>query len=101
MASKNLYGRLNQHAGGRRSGDQFCVYVCDRLVLPSLSPEEIKEVSTGNLLLAQRVKAYVRGNLSYRSLTVTTEQVARDLENHCLRYAQERGKSLLNSPVKW
>ena len=30
------FGRLNSHASGRRSGDQFCVYVCDRLVLPTL-----------------------------------------------------------------
>ena len=100
MASKTLFNRLNQHARGSRSGDQFCVYVCDRLVLPSLSPEEIKEVSTGALLLDQRVKAYVRGNLSYRSLTVSSEQVARELENHGLRSAQEQGQSLLNSPVK-
>jgi hypothetical protein len=31
-----LWTRLDSHAGGRRSGDQFCVYVADRLVLPSL-----------------------------------------------------------------
>jgi hypothetical protein len=30
------FGRLNSHASGRRSGDQFCVYVCDRLVLPTV-----------------------------------------------------------------
>ena len=35
MASANLYGRLNQHARGKRSGDQFCVYVGDTLVCPS------------------------------------------------------------------
>ena len=28
-----LRSRLNSHASGRGSGDQFCVYVCDRLVL--------------------------------------------------------------------
>lgn len=30
------FGRLNSHASGRRSGDQFCVYICDRLVLPTV-----------------------------------------------------------------
>ena len=30
-----LRSRLNSHASGRRSGDQFCVYVFDRLVLPT------------------------------------------------------------------
>lgn len=28
-----LYSRLSSHWAGRRSGDQFCVYVADRLVL--------------------------------------------------------------------
>jgi hypothetical protein len=27
---KGLYTRLQSHFGGRRSGDQFCVYVADR-----------------------------------------------------------------------
>jgi len=30
-----LRSRLASHASGRRSGDQFCVYVFDRLVLPT------------------------------------------------------------------
>ena len=36
MSFKNLQSRLNQHASGRRSGDQFCVYLGDRLVMPKL-----------------------------------------------------------------
>jgi hypothetical protein len=32
-----LRSRLASHASGRRSGDQFCIYVFDRLVLPTLS----------------------------------------------------------------
>src|SRR5688500_6884423 len=31
---RGLADRLKSHASGRRSGDQFCVYVCDRLVIP-------------------------------------------------------------------
>src|SRR5215469_11648036 len=38
---KGIRDRLDAHANGRRSGDQFCVYVCDRLVLPTLSQSEI------------------------------------------------------------
>src|SRR5215471_5620178 len=41
-----LYTRLHSHASGRRSGDQFCVYVADRLVLPSLSQEEIASIAS-------------------------------------------------------
>ena len=36
---QGLYTRLESHSRGRRSGDQFCVYVADRLVLPTLSPD--------------------------------------------------------------
>src|SRR5262245_39954640 len=34
---QGIYTRLRSHAHGRRSGDQFCVYVADRFVLPTLS----------------------------------------------------------------
>jgi hypothetical protein len=36
VVPKGLRTRLNAHASGRRSGDQFCVYVCDRFVVPGL-----------------------------------------------------------------
>jgi hypothetical protein len=34
---QGIYTRLRSHASGRRSGDQFCVYVADRFVLRTLS----------------------------------------------------------------
>jgi hypothetical protein len=37
--AKGLWTRLNSHASGRRSGDQFNVYVCDRLIVPVLTPD--------------------------------------------------------------
>ena len=33
-----LINRLNSHASGRLSGDQFCVYVANRIVIPSIEP---------------------------------------------------------------
>lgn len=48
---QGLYTRLQSHASGRRSGDQCCVYVADRLVLPSLSPEDIGQATTKWMLL--------------------------------------------------
>ena len=42
------WGRLNSHSCGRRSGDQFCVYVADRLVLPTLH-NRISEIAEGSL----------------------------------------------------
>src|SRR5215813_8558672 len=44
---QGLYTRLQSHASGRRSGDQFCVYVADRLVLPTLSHAEIGAIASG------------------------------------------------------
>jgi hypothetical protein len=44
---QGIYTRLLSHASGRRSGDQFCVYVADRLVLPTLSPENIAAIASG------------------------------------------------------
>ena len=34
---RGVRDRLDSHRSGRRSGDQFAVYVCDRLVLQTLS----------------------------------------------------------------
>jgi hypothetical protein len=42
-----LHTRLHSHFSGRRSGDQFCVYVADLLVLPGLTPADIEDVSAG------------------------------------------------------
>lgn len=42
-----LYTRLHSHAAGRRNGDQFCVYVADRLVLPQPTSEEIEQIAVG------------------------------------------------------
>ena len=53
-ASPKRYGlitRLNSHASGRLSGDQFCVYVANRFVIPSLSAEELPMFETGELTL--------------------------------------------------
>ena len=49
MSFKNLQSRLSQHASGRRSGDQFCVYVGDRLVMPKLGIDQMKGVFLGSI----------------------------------------------------
>lgn len=36
-----LLTRLASHASGRLSGNQFCVYVANRLVIPSLVPDQL------------------------------------------------------------
>jgi hypothetical protein len=46
VGAKGLWTRLNAHASGRRSGDQFCVYVCDRFGWSVASQERCKRLGT-------------------------------------------------------
>lgn len=61
-----LWTRLNSHASGRRSGDQFNVYVCDRFVVPALTPQQQHEVGQGVLLLDRATRDFIRAQLSFR-----------------------------------
>ena len=58
VKAKGLLNRLNSHATGRRSGDQFCVYVCDRFIVPHLSGEQQGEVADGQLSLDAHTTAH-------------------------------------------
>jgi hypothetical protein len=53
---QGIYTRLQSHASGRRSGDQFCVYVADRLVLPALTQDDIAAIASGR----HHMDAFVR-----------------------------------------
>src|SRR5262249_35261940 len=63
---QGMYTRLQSHASGRRSGDQFCVYVADRLVLPTLSAEDITGIVSGRHSMDVLVRRYIHENLGYR-----------------------------------
>jgi hypothetical protein len=65
---KGLYGRLASHAKGFRSGDQFCVYVADRYVLPRLTRRQIASIATGEHKreFDALVRTYIHGRLRYR-----------------------------------
>jgi hypothetical protein len=75
-----LWVRLNSHASGRRSGDQFCVYVCDRLVLPTLSRDDILGVSQGSRSLDDATQAFIRARLSFRWACTADGAAAQSLE---------------------
>ncbi len=100
MASSNLNGRLNQHARGRRSGDQFCVYVSDRLVMKNLTDEQIKGISQGTYSLDHQIRDFIRTELSYRYVLVPDDPTARALERYGLEIAKGLGAELLNSVEK-
>ncbi len=72
---KSRYGlvtRLHSHASGRLSGDQFCVYVANRLVIPLLRPEQLAQFASGELNLDRLTKAYVHERLEYQYAIVAS-----------------------------
>ena len=64
--AKGLWPRLNSHASGRRSGDQFNLCICDRFIVPALTAVQQREIGHGRLLLDQLAKGFIRAHLSYR-----------------------------------
>ena len=75
-----LRRRLNSHASGRRSGDQFCVDICDRFVLPRLASVQIQAIGEGTILLDELTRELVRTELGFRFVIMADAYGARDLE---------------------
>jgi hypothetical protein len=90
-----LVTRLHSHAQGRRSGDQFCVYVADRFVLATLSAEDIGEIASGRHSLDAHVRRYVHQHLGYRFSLCGDGAEAAALERQIRRGGWPHGKPLL------
>jgi hypothetical protein len=84
------------HASGRRSGDQFCIYVCDRLVLPVLTPAQIREVGSGKLSLDDETKTYIKSHLTFRFIEAASGKKASAIEREIQAGALEVGRPFLN-----
>ena len=93
---QGLYTRLQSHASGRRSGDQFCVYVADRLVLPTLSQQDIAAIASGRHQMDAFVRRYIHENLSYRFVMLPDGVAAYAIEASIKNGEWEHGKPLLN-----
>jgi hypothetical protein len=91
-----IYTRLHSHAGGRRSGDQFCVYVADRLVLPALSAADIASVVSGRHLMDAFVRRYIHEHLQYRFCVMPDGSTARAVETAFKNGEAEVGPPFLN-----
>ena len=91
-----LYTRLRSHYAGRRSGDQFCVYVADRLVLPNLTPRDIEDVIAGRHQMDAHVRAYIHKHLGYRFAMLPDGRAALAFETSIKNGALPPGKPLLN-----
>ena len=98
-ADKSRYGlitRLHSHASGRLSGDQFCVYVANRLVIPSLTADHLPRFANGELNLDRLTKAYIQERFEYQYAVVASSSEAFALEKRC-REGREFGvKPVLN-----
>jgi hypothetical protein len=90
---QGIYTRLQSHASGRRSGDQFCVYVADRLVL---SRDDITAIASGRHQMDAFVRRYIHENLNYRFVMLPDGAAAYALETAIKRGAWEHGRPLLN-----
>ena len=89
------FGRLASHASGRRSGDQFCVYVCDRLVLPTVR-DRIDDIAAGGFSLDGASRQYVRTELGFRMVQVADGREALQVERLVQRGALAVGRPFLN-----
>ncbi len=81
---KKKYGlitRLNSHASGRLSGDQFCVYVANRLVIPNLKPLDLPLFASGQLKLDGLTKKYIHEKLEYQYVLLSSSIEAYSIEN--------------------
>ena len=93
---QGIYTRLGSHASGRRSGDQFCVYVSDRLVLPILTDDDIEAIGSGRHQMDAFVRRYIHENLRYRFVTMPDGAAAYALESALKNGKWEHGRPLLN-----
>ena len=80
VKERNPRSRIIQHAQGRRSGDQFCIYIQDFYVIPTII-NKTYEPKKG--YLDTLTKEFIQSRLTYRYLVVQTEdsdKVVRRLE---------------------
>ena len=98
-AAPKKYGlvtRLNSHASGRLSGDQFCVYMANRFVIPSLKAEELPLFESGTHTLDARTKTFIHDHLTYAYALVETAAAAYELERAARRGDVFGAKPYLN-----
>ena len=78
--SRDPRSRTLEHTSGRRSGDQFCIYIQDFYVIPTLLNEEYRPQKE---YLDRLVKEFVKSRLSFRFVVFQSEDsnlIVRKLE---------------------
>jgi hypothetical protein len=95
-AGKGLASRLRSHASGRRSGDQFCVYVADHYVLPELTREQILAIRESRLSMDGLVRHKIHTAFGFRFVTVDDYATAMQVENAIKDGRLRAGRPRLN-----
>lgn len=96
LHKRNPVSRIQQHQSGRRSGDQFCIYVHDYFVVPQLDLQQYEFVRGG---LDRLTKRYIQEELFYRFVVIQNKesiQLVRKIENELKIGFKDFGKPLLN-----
>ena len=91
-----LITRLTSHASGRLSGDQFCVYVANRVVVPPLTSEQLARLRTAELTLEELTRRYINERLKYQFAIVQSSADAYVLERECRRGSTFGARPMLN-----
>lgn len=91
-----LWTRLNSHASGRRSGDQFNVYICDRFIIPNLDRQEQQLIGRGTLMLDQLTRAFIREQLGFRLVVCQGGDQALALKREVRAGSLPAGRPYLN-----
>jgi len=94
---RGLHGRLKAHASGKRSGDQFCVYVCDYFVVPTLGDDEHRKIAAWQLYLDDLTQDYIHATFAYRFIYTADGKTAHALESRLRKgHLTELGQPFLN-----
>lgn len=92
----SLVTRLHSHAIGRLSGDQFCVYVANRLVIPTLTQGDLPLFANGQLKLDTLTKRYIHEHLEYQYVLVDSSAEAYSVETEARNGKLFGQKPMLN-----
>ena len=86
VTERNPRSRIIQHSQGRRSGDQFCIYIQDFFVIPQLIG---KDYTPKKGYIDMLTKEFIQKRLSYRYLVVQSDdsdkivrRLERELQNN-------------------
>jgi hypothetical protein len=93
---KGLASRLRSHASGRRSGDQFCVYVADHYVLPELTREQVEAIRDSGLSMDALVREKIHGAFGFRFAVVDDYPAAIEVEKAIKSGQLRAGQPRLN-----